>query len=80
MFLHLELRCIIRLFFVLLLFKTTVAGGTFTTVWYDNTRNIICDVYDPGLNKYAESNFGIAGVANFVCDLRNGGTKTSISV
>jgi hypothetical protein len=59
---------------------TTVAGGTFTTVWYDNTRNIICDVYDPGLNKYAESNFGIAGVANFVCDLRSGGTKTSISV
>jgi len=59
---------------------TTVAGGTFTATWYDNTRNIICDVYDPTLNKYAESNFGIAGVANFVCDLRNGGTKASISV
>ena len=59
---------------------TTVAGGTFTTVWYDNTREILCDVYDAGLDKYAESSPGIAGVANFVCDLRNGGTKTSISV
>jgi hypothetical protein len=64
-----------------ILFTTTTGvGGTFATTWYDNTRQIVCDVYDSSLDRYAESRPGIAGVANFTCDLRTTGTKASISV
>jgi hypothetical protein len=59
----------------LLFSVTTVIGGTFSAVWYDNTRDIVCDVYDTGLNKYAKSPPGLAGVAPFVCNLNSGTTS-----
>jgi hypothetical protein len=56
-----------------LLFSTTTAvGGTFSTVWYDNTREILCDVYDPTLDRYEESSPGIAGTDTFTMDFSSG--------
>lgn len=60
------------------LFQTTTAvGGTFTAVWYDNTRNIVCDAYDSGLDAYAESPPGIAGTDTFTINFNGGSGGTT---
>jgi hypothetical protein len=51
---------------------TTAVGGTFSAVWYDNTRPIVCDVYDPTLDRYEESSPGIAGTDIFTMDFTGG--------
>jgi hypothetical protein len=51
---------------------TTSVGGTFTATWYDNTRLIVCDVYDATLDRYEESSPGIAGTDTFTMDFTGG--------
>lgn len=52
----------------------TAIGGSFSGIWYDNTREVVCDVYDPVLDKYVESAPGIAGTDTFDLDFTTGGT------
>lgn len=54
---------------------TTIAGGTFTAVWYDNVDNIYCTVYDATLGKGGRSASQIATVA-FNINLSSGGPQS----
>jgi hypothetical protein len=63
----------------LLFALTTAIGGTFSGVWYDNTLKIVCDVYDPSLNKYVESSPQYADAGSITLNFNAGVTPTKKS-
>lgn len=60
-----------------LLFSTvTAVGGSFATTWHDDVADIVCDCYDPGLDRYAESSAGKAGIDTFAVDFGTPAART----